>query len=309
MIICDLHCDTISKLASQGGELISNNTHFDISRALNAGVRLQFFALFFPPTDNNTALREILKQIHFYNSQLNSWPDLIYPLLSKQDCKRVGTRIQLASILHLEGADCIGTDIAVLDCLYQLGIRSIGLTWNHRNLLADGVGEGKHAGGLSRAGKEVVKRMAELGILLDLSHIGEPGFQEAIEYYAGPVLVTHANARALCNHPRNLNDSQLKMIKDCSGVIGINQVADFIKSEGPPSINDVINHIIYIADRIGVEHIALGSDFDGADDIVLPGIETYDQWEDILTARKFTSTEIKMILSQNAIRVINQVMK
>ncbi|MDD3853231.1 MAG: dipeptidase [Syntrophomonadaceae bacterium] len=308
MIICDLHCDTISKLARQGGELISNSAHFDISRALNAGVRLQFFALYYPPTDNNTALREILKQIVYYNTQIALWPDLVFPILTKQDGQNIGARIQLASILHLEGADCIGTDIAILECLYLLGIRSIGLTWNHRNLLADGVGEGQHAAGLSRSGKKVVIKMAQLGILLDLSHLGEPGFQEAIEYYKGPVLVTHANARALCNHPRNLNDSQLEMIRDCSGVIGINQVADFVKADGKPTFDDVLNHIVYIAEKIGIEHVALGSDFDGADNIVLPGIETYDQWEDALIARNFTATEIDMILGKNALRVINQIL-
>jgi len=308
MIICDLHCDTISKLTQQGGELISNNTHFDISRAINAGLRLQFFALFSYPSDYNSSLREILKQIYYYNTQISLWPDLIFPILKKQDCQNIGARIQLASILHLEGADCIGTDMAILDCLYQLGIRSIGLTWNHRNLLADGVGEGKHAAGLSRVGKEVVIRMAELGILLDLSHLAEPGFQEAIEYYQGPVLVTHANARALCNHPRNLNDTQLKMIRDCSGVIGINQVADFVKADGQPTFDDVLNHIVYIAEKIGLEYVALGSDFDGADNLVLPGIETYDQWENALLARNFTSNEIDMILGQNALRVINQIL-
>jgi len=108
------------------------------------------------------------------------------------------------------------------------------------------------------------------------------------------------------DHPRNLNDSQLKMIRDCSGVIGINQVADFVKADGQPTFDDVLNHIVYIAEKIGLEYVALGSDFDGADNLVLPGIETYDQWENALLARNFTSNEIDMILGQNALRVINR---
>ncbi len=209
----------------------------------------------------------------------------------------------------MEGAECLGTEIEYLRIMYRLGIRSVGLTWNNRNLLADGVKEAPHDGGLSQAGCRMVREMRKMGILLDLSHISPHGFYQAIDEYEGPVMVTHANARSLCDHPRNLDDNQLKKMAESGGVIGLNQVSGFVSTDKNPVLEDFVNHVVYVTDLIGVEHVALGSDFDGADQVVLPGVDAYLQLENILRQRGFDRQEMEMIFHNNAERVIRQILE
>lgn len=307
MKIVDLHCDTISLIFEKRQSLFVNNGHFDIKRAQGSKIALQFFALFSMPADCNTCMRQILKQIDKFYLELERNSEYLFLLRDYSDINKELDAEKIACLLHLEGAEALGTDEEILRILYRLGLRSIGLTWNNRNLLADGVGEGKYAGGLSLKGRQIIKEMSKMGIILDLSHISEKSFFDALDYYDKPVLVSHANARALCNHRRNLNDSQLKALALNGGVIGVNQVADFVKKE-QPSIDDLLDHIVYIADLIGVDHVGLGSDFDGADKIVMKGIEEYANWESLLSARSFTQQEIEKILGKNALRVIKAVL-
>ncbi len=307
MRIVDLHCDTISLLSEKEGSLYCNAGHFDIKRALESKLALQFFALFSMPVDCNTSMRQILKQIDKFYLEMDKNSEYLFLARDYNDINKGLDSGKIACLLHLEGAEALGTDEEMLRILYRLGLRSIGLTWNNRNLLADGVAEGDQAGGLSLQGRQVLDEMSKLGIILDLSHISEKSFFDALAYYDKPVLVSHANARALCNHRRNLNDSQLRALALNGGVIGINQVADFVK-EDSPTVDDLLDHIVYIADLIGVEHIGLGSDFDGADKIVMKGIEDYSKWESLLSARSFTQEEIEKILGLNALRVIESVL-
>jgi len=305
--IVDLHCDTISCLSNSGGALLHNQAQYDLERAHAAQVCSQFFALFTMPADSHISLRNILKQAEKFFHEMETNHDSCYHLTSSQDLLKESNSNRLACILHLEGAECIGNDIEILHLLYRWGLRSMGLTWNHRNLLADGAGEGDNAGGLSRKGKEVVIEMGKLGMMLDLSHISKPSYYDALEIYTPPVLVTHANARSLCPHWRNLDDNQLRILAEHGGVVGITQVADFVK-EGHADLDDMIDHIAYIADLIGVEHVALGSDFDGADNMVIANVEGYAALPDMLLRRGFTEHESRLICSNNALGVIESVL-
>jgi membrane dipeptidase len=306
MKIIDLHCDTISHLYKTGGSLLQNQAQYDIERARSANVCLQFFALFTMPADSNTCLRQILKQMEKFFGEMERNPAHMYHLTNRNDLLEKDKLNKLGCVLHLEGAECLGTDIEILRLLYHWGLRSMGLTWNPRNLLADGGGEGENAGGLSRKGREVVREMERLGIMLDLSHISPKSYFEAMDLYSKPVLVTHANARTLCPHWRNLDDTQLRVLAEHGGVIGITQVADFIREEHA-SIDDMLNHIVYIANLIGVEHVALGSDFDGADNMVISDVKGYAKFPELLVLKGFGPTEIEMILSSNALRVIMEI--
>lgn len=308
MRIIDLHCDTISSIQKSGESLFRNNCHFDIERARQAGVGLQFFALFTMPAGMNEALRQILMQVHKFHSEMTRYQDFLQPVLSYKDIGLADTNNKIGCVMHLEGADALGRDTEILYILQRLGLRSLGLTWNNRNLLADGVGEEPAAGGISKKGREMIQVIDSLGIILDLSHISMRSFYDALELYHKPVLVSHANARALCNHRRNLDDDQLKALAANGGVIGINQVPDFIKEDSHPKIDDLLDHVVYIAELIGVEHLALGSDFDGDDVLLMPGVEEYVKWQDLLSSRGFTSHEINMILRENALRVIKAVL-
>ena len=304
--IVDLHCDTISSLSRNGALLLKNEAQFDLERARTANVCLQFFALFTMPADSNSSLRQILKQVEKFHQEIDSNAAYAYHLKNNKDLSAACNNDKLACILHLEGAECLGTDMEILRLLYRLGLRSMGLTWNHRNQLGDGAGEGVSAGGLSRKGKEVVEEMERLRIMLDLSHSSEKSFYDALEYYSNPIFVTHANARALCPHWRNLNDNQLRTLAEHGGLVGITQVADFVKEEHA-TIEDMLDHIVYIANLIGVEHVALGSDFDGADNMVISQIDGYADLPAHLNRRGFTQKETEMILGENALRIIKQI--
>lgn len=304
----DLHCDTISQIIAKNETLLSNNQHFDLLRAKKAGVCLQVFALFSSSREKDSSLREILIQIDKFYCELEQNSDHVYQVLGGDDLQSLGQTGKLACLLHLEGAEAIGKDLGIFRQLCRMGLRSIGLTWNNSNQLAGGIAEGKNAAGLTFYGKKVLKEMEQAGILLDLSHISEQAFFEALEYYNKPVMVTHANARALCNHPRNLSDKQLKLLADNGGVVGLNQVSHFVKKE-EASLEDFLNHMVYISELIGVKHLALGSDFDGTDNTVLSGVEAYASLEQSLYNRGFDRQEVEMILQENALRVMRGVLR
>lgn len=308
MKIVDLHCDTISETYNKIESLWENNGQFDLKRALKVNIGVQFFALFTMPADCNTALREILKQLDRFYQELEKNADHLYLICQKADIKKEENQNKIGGVVHLEGGEALGNDLEVLRLLHRLGLRSLGLTWNKRNYLADGVDEGDSAGGLSQKGREVIKEMNRLGIILDLSHLSEKAFFDAFDYCENPLMVTHANARAICNHRRNLSDLQLKTLAAHGGIVGLNQVSSFVK-EGNCNIDDFFDHIVYIAELIGCEFIALGSDFDGAENVVLAGVEGYQEIEQNLSRRGFNRRETEMIMEANALRVIEAVLK
>lgn len=307
MRLIDLHCDTISRVFEMNESMFQNSGQFDLNRAIGAGISMQIFSLFLYPDEQGTALKGAIRQLECFFAEAERHSDVIYPVFCCSDYQPEGKRI--GAVLHLEGAEALGTELEFLRMFYRLGLRSVGLTWNRRNLLADGVMEGESAGGLSRSGIKMVQEMRSLGMLLDLSHISPAGFFQAIDCYQGPVLVTHANARRLCNHPRNLDDAQLKKLAENGGIIGVNQVSDFVRNDKTPDLEDFLDHLVYISELIGVEHVALGSDFDGADNVVLPGIEAYAQLENAMLRRGFEHQELEMIFHNNVLRVLNQILK
>lgn len=306
MQIIDLHCDTISAVYKKDLNLYENSLQYDLKRAADAGIVIQFFSLFTMPNDGNNSLQEILKQIDSFNTEFSKNTEKMYLIRNGDDINTDPSHNKIGAILHLEGGEALGDDLAFLRILYRLGVRSIGLTWNRRNLLADGIGEGVHGGGLSKQGRAVLREMEKLRMIVDLSHISEKAYFEVMEYYHYPLMVTHANVRNLCPHPRNLTDPQLAALAENDGVVGVNQVKDFVK-ENHPMVNDLLDHVCYIADKIGVRHLALGSDFDGADEVVMPGIEHYKHWQELLTGRGFSEQEISLVLNENAMRVIKAV--
>lgn len=304
--IIDLHCDTISALAATGGALKSNGYHFDLTRAKQAGVQVQFFALFSLPDDCNAVLRQILKQWQKYDHEINLNQTEVYPVLQYEDICLESHLDKMGCLLHLEGAEALGSDVEMIHILYRLGLRSIGLTWNYRNMMADGINEGDNDGGLSCIGRRLLETINDRGIILDLAHLGEKSFFAALEYYNKPLLVSHANARSLCSHRRNLSNEQLKALQANGGVVGVTAVKDFVGNHG--RAEDLIDHIVFIAELIGSEHVALGSDFDGAEHMVFSGVQGYQNLGYLLEERGFTALETKNILSGNALRVIQAIL-
>ncbi len=177
------------------------------------------------------------------------------------------------AILHLEGAEAIDPGLESLELWYAAGLRSLGPVWSRANAFAHGVpfispSSPDTGPGLSAAGEELVRRCGELGILVDLSHLNEAGFWDVARIDAGPLVASHSAAHALCQCSRNLTDRQLDAIGASGGLVGIVFAVPFLRpdfaDEPDTPIEVIAEHARYIADRIGPEHVALGSDFDGA---------------------------------------------
>ncbi len=179
----------------------------------------------------------------------------------------------LVVIAHFEGAEAIAEDLSNLDAWYARGLRSIGPVWSRPNAFGTGVPFAYPASpdigpGLTEAGKELIRACDQQGILIDLAHLNEKGFWDVAELTTHPILVTHTAAHALCPKPRNLKDRQIDAVAESGGVIGITFFSNDLRAnrntEGNASINDIVRHVLYVAERVGVDHVALGSDFDGA---------------------------------------------
>ena len=178
-----------------------------------------------------------------------------------------------AAVLHLEGAEAIDPQLEALTLWHAAGLRSLGLVWSRPNAFGHGVSFAAPSSpdigpGLTGHGRELVERCAALGILVDLSHLNEAGFWDVARLEAGPLVASHSNAHALCAVSRNLTDAQLDAIGGSGGLVGIVFACPFLRADfanDPDTpIESIVAHARYVADRIGVEHVALGSDFDGA---------------------------------------------
>ncbi len=307
--IVDCHCDVLSRIWAKKEGLFCNDGQFDIQRARQSGVIVQFCSIFAPGTPDGS-LRAVLNQIDKFYVEYGLHSDFVYLLKSFDDFRNHQGKDQIGIILHLEGGEALGQDPGLLRVLYRLGLRSMGLTWNHRNLLADGVLDETSGGGLSRLGREVLRLAEELGIIIDLAHIAPRAFFDVLEKTDKPVMVSHANVRRLCDHPRNLTDEQLTSLARHGGIIGFTLVPEFI-SQDPvsASLEHFVDHLVYASELIGVEHVALGSDFDGTEEPVLKDVSEWGKLEEALRARGFYPPEIEKITQNNSLHFLEQVLR
>jgi membrane dipeptidase len=173
---------------------------------------------------------------------------------------------RLAIILGVQSPAAIEDDPRLVDILHEIGIRLVQLTYNERNLVADGCAEARDAG-LSAFGRRVVARLNACRMVIDLAHAGERSAREAIDLSAEPVVISHSNARALCDHPRNASDDTIRALAGRGGVIGVNAFPGFVLavSEPKPTVDDLVDHVIHIASLVGAEHVGAGFDIDEPD--------------------------------------------
>ncbi|MET0575383.1 MAG: dipeptidase [Mesorhizobium sp.] len=180
---------------------------------------------------------------------------------------------KFAAVLHMEGCEAIGADLAELEVFYAAGLRSLGPVWSRNNIFGHGVPFAYPMGpdtgaGLTEAGSALVRECNRLGILIDLSHITEKGFWDVAELSDQPLVASHSNVHAITPVARNLTDRQLDAIKESKGLVGLNFAVTMLRADGRDKadtpIDDMIRHIDYLVERLGIDGVALGSDFDGA---------------------------------------------
>jgi len=268
--------------------------HLDIPRMHAGGIRAAIFAVFTPSQDerdepversDGVLEFELARPVDHARAAADASAAAGRLIALERDRHvRVARRIEdldaahdgdgpPAAILHLEGAEAIDAELEALDFWYSAGLRSLGPVWSRSNAFGHGVpfifpSSPDTGPGLTDAGRVLVRRCAELGILVDLSHLNEAGFWDVAAIEAGPLVASHSGAHALCAASRNLTDAQLDAIAATGGVVGIVFACPFLREDFADDtdtpIERIAEHARYVADRIGVEHVALGSDFDGA---------------------------------------------
>jgi membrane dipeptidase len=230
-----------------------------------------------------------------------------------EQCLASGT---FAAILHIEGVEAIDTRLEALDVFYEAGLRSLGPVWSRPNAFAHGVPfdfpRGPDTGpGLTAAGRRLVRACNRLGILIDLSHLNEAGFWDVRRLSEAPLVATHSGVHTLSPSPRNLTDEQLDAIGATGGIVGVNFHKGFLRADGDwkadTSLVEIVKHARYVADRIGVEHVGLGSDFDGAtmpDD--LADVTRLPDLIEAMVQAGFSQTEVEAIAHGNWLRVLRE---
>lgn len=264
MKIIDLHCDALMKLSDAKGKLsFKDSIELDVNldKLKRGGVKVQAFAIFVSPSlPSSDQFQEVIAQIHyFYSEVLEKHPEM--RLIRSWDQISHLKEGEIGAFLTLEGVDPIGNDLKKLTLLYQLGVRSIGLTWNNGNLAADGVAEARGAG-LNRFGREIVKWCNEHQLFVDVSHLHPTGFWDVMELAKYPI-ASHSNAMTICEHRRNLTDDQIRAMIERNAMIHIVFCPPFVKKGGNATIIDVIYQINHIVALGGIKNIGFGSDFDG----------------------------------------------
>lgn len=302
--ILDGHNDTLTRVfpaASDvtAGSFLKRDTkgHIDLPRAREGGLAGGFFALFMPsetrseirtittndghqidalcadPLDRDLARSQTESVLRRTADLFNEADGAIRLVRTVNDLEGCINDNVMACILHYEGVEMLREDLSDLEGDYHRGLRSLGPVWSRSNAFAHGVPFAfpctpDIGPGLTEAGKELVRRCNDLGIMLDVSHLNYRGFMDIAEMTTAPVVATHCGAHAVCASSRNLLDDQLAIIKLTNGLVGVNFHVEFLRPDGQENVDtplDVIaDHLDYMVDSMGIEHVALGSDFDGA---------------------------------------------
>lgn len=357
-ILADTHNDILSTIVQQGYNLEDNlqgKTHTDLNRLKQGGVDIQIFSIFCDERfGKGTAFNYAIREMDTLQQVVNRNPDKIVLVKNPAQLKDVIRAGKIAALTGVEGGHMIEDSISYLDSFYNRGARYMTLTWNNSVSWASSAADESKGQlpfgvkGLSDFGKQIVQRMNQLGMMVDISHVGEQTFKDVIGITKKPIIASHSSVYSLCPHPRNLKDEQIQAIGKNGGVIFINFYSGFIdssymqrkdsfnKSHKPevdslvglkwhmnqvedwlfkkypqevadlrPALDQLIDHIDYVVKLIGVNHVGLGSDFDGIESAPkgLEGVEDFPKVTEALLKRGYSKKQVKKILGENFLRV------
>lgn len=313
-LIFDAHCDTLLAVLAGKRRLTERSTegNADVPRLLAGGVTAQVFAVFVEPEWRWRATVQALRSIDAFHEAVAASQGRLRLATCAADIEAAKVAGAVAGALSLEGAEPLDGDLGVLRVFHRLGVRGVGLTWNHRNQAADGVAESCTGGGLTEFGVSLVKELNRLGMWIDVAHLSPQGMVDVLAISEAPVVASHANAYALCPQPRNLTDGQLKAIAASGGVVGAVFYRGFI-AENPAeaTLDRLVDHLDHMVSVMGIDHVGLGSDFDGFGDELAPvGLEDVTclpHLTDRLADRGYRAGDIRKILGANFLRVFRQV--
>lgn len=313
--VIDCHADTLLK--RYFGKILPflfREQKFHVSKELllQGEVDIQVFAIFVPPKLEKLGIEVTLDMIALAKQMKK---DDFVLIESKTDFNKIKKADEsLGMILSMEGAVALERNLELLPLFYELGVRNIGLAWSRKNLFCEGVSFSQtnaSGEGLSNHGKDLVEQMETLGMVVDVSHLNRKGYADVVKISGQPFIASHSNAFQLCQVSRNLTDDQLMELGSAEGVVGITFAPGFLTQKTNASINDVIQHIQYITALIGINHVGIGSDFDGIGSTP-KGLEDVSKMKDIppkLETEGFSKQDIAKIMGGNFQRVFNKVWK
>ncbi len=301
MPIFDGHNDVLSKLHATYPQdpatafIDGYDAAIDLPKSRIGGFAGGFFAVYIPPLEVDQAARTAAMMADSYDLPLPpqlDWPHAVEVTMAQinillqlerrealsicrsvADIRAAMAAGRIAAIMHIEGAEAIDAELQMLDVLHAAGLRSLGPVWSRPTIFGHGVPfafpSGPDTGpGLTEAGRRLVRRCDELGILIDLSHMNEAGFRDVARHTTNPLIATHSNAHAICPHSRNLTDDQLCTIRDSGGMVGLNFATAFLRPDGKMladvPLDLMLRHLDHLIGILGEDHVGLGSDYDGA---------------------------------------------
>ena len=315
MRLIDMHCDTIWMLMREKHANLQNSPFcVDIEKLKTAGSMAQFFACFIymdaitGEGRYDKGYQLALDMIARAKKEFAECAENIELACSFDDMIKNNEDGKMSAFLTVEEGGILNGDLNRLQTLYDEGIRLITLTWNHENCIGypNSKDEAIMEKGLKPFGVEVVEKMNELGMIIDVSHLSDGGFWDVLKYSNKPVVASHSNARSLCNHPRNLSDEMIKKLADKGGIAGINLYPYFINKRGKATVEDIADHVWHMYQTGGEDFIAVGTDFDGFDEgeLDIAHIGEMEKLYDEVKKRRLSERQMEKFWSGNVMRVM-----
>jgi membrane dipeptidase len=313
--IFDLHNDVMEK-AVLGYQIGIRHAveQSDIPRFRDGGMDAQMFALWTDWRDSaaHPYYEYTMAMADTFRSQVARSSDAMVQARTSTGMLAASAQGKLAGVLAIEGGHAIRYDLARLREYYDMGARYMTITWNNSIGWAVSAQDARSATvGLNAFGQQVIRTMDSLGMLIDVAHTGIKTIKDILAVTKNPIIDSHAGARALYNHYRNLSDEQIDSIAARGGVIGVVFYPSFLSSTGRATIDSVVRHIDYIKNRVGVDYVAIGSDFDGIETVPV-GLEDVAKLPNLTAAllrKGYSITDVHKILGGNALRVFKRVCK
>ena len=267
------------------------------------------------PEEERAVQEQILQQLQTVQAEVEAAQGAFQPIYDRADLleldKRAETTDGVRFLLGVEGLDGCAQDIDAIEWLYAQGVRHVSLTWNGGNAFAAGINA---VGGLTALGRLAVRRIQEKGMLLDVSHLNDLSLRDVLWETRGPLVASHSNSRSLCDVPRNVTDAQAKAIAATGGLIGINSHPPFIaQDKGKQDLEHLSDHAAYLADLVGVTHVAFGFDLNyweenGTGLHILKNYAQTEHFLQLLERRGFSKQEIAQLARENFLCLLGQVL-
>jgi len=258
----DSHCDTITAAMDNGQGMYENNLHLDFARLKEFGAPIQVFSVWCADAYLDDAFAYTNKAIDFFLDEIEAHSESIALAKTASDLAKNAIDGKISAILAIEGGEALEGKIENLEHFYNRGVRLITLTWNRENALGHGALTNSNKG-LKPFGIECIKKMNELGMIIDVSHLNEAGFWDVHNISEKPYMASHSNAYAIAANKRNLTDPQIKAIAEKGGIIGINLYPNFLTNTRNAATEDILKHIRHMNKLGAAKNIGLGCDFDG----------------------------------------------